>query len=232
MKMEKKKNRVIDLINIKEWEIKWAIITTVVLGLVFIYIDFYKDFNIYENCVRDLLMCTLGALIGLLGFSLSGIAIIVSLFSAKEKNLINRINGKDKIVDILTSYSFLAKNIGIQCFVLITIYFLISSSRPLINGIVFYVCVALEIYHIAFIIYYTIALVKNCIELYRIKGVYSGIENVEKSIHDKVNEVKIDYIFSTLINNYGCSKDEIISKLLLFTQTSHLNKRLCTLKIQ
>lgn len=223
--MKNKKNKMYDLVNVKEWEVRWAAFTTLVIFVVFIYIDFYKEFSVYESDLKNLMTCILGAFIGLLGFSLSGIAIIVSLFSTKETNAINKINGKDKIIDILTSYSFLAKNIGIQCFLLVVIYFLVSSRHPIMNNVAFYVCLIVEIYHIAFVIYYTIALVKNCVELYRIKEIYSDIENAEKSIHDTVNEVKIDYIFSTLIENYGCSRDEIIEKLILFIKESQLENK-------
>lgn len=220
-----KRNKMSDLFNIHEWEVKGAILITIIFVIFFWYINFYEEFFFYETIVKDLIIEILGAYIGLLGFSLSGIAIIVSLFSKKEIALINEINKKETTTLILESYGFLAKNIGIECFILIMFYFLISSKRPLVNIWFFYVIIAIEIYYIAFIIFYTVALVGNCIELYKIKNIYHEIEVTEKTIHDIVSEVKIDYIFSTLVNIHSYTTEEIVSNLVLFVQESSVNNK-------
>lgn len=222
---KQKKRRIFDLINIKEWEVKLSVFITIVFAIVFVQIDCYNKFFLFENVIENLAGNMLNALIGLLGFSLSGISIIVALFSAKEAQIIDKINGKGKIYEILEEYVFLAINIGIQCVMLIIIFFLVSSELNLPNKIVFYIAVCLEVYHVTFIVFYTVALVKNCIKLYKIKSMYSQIENAEKTIHDTVNEVKIDYIFSTLINNYGCSQEEVIDNLVSFVDDGEIENK-------
>lgn len=226
MMMEERINkRIFDLINIKEWEVKLSILITAIFIAVLSLIEFYDCFFVYENAIENLLGNLLNALIGLLGFSLSGIAIIVSLFSTKEAKLIERFNGNGKIVEILEGYSFLAINIAFQCLALIVIYFLICSECALPDFRLFYFIIFVEVYHVIFIVMYTVALVKNCIELYKIKNIYTQIENTEKTIHDTVNEIKIDYIFSTLINNYGCTQDEVIDNLIEFVRDAELENK-------
>lgn len=94
----------------------------------------------------------------------------------------------------------------------------------------FYILVWMELYHVVFIILYTVALVKNCIELYKIKNIYSKINRTQRSIHDEVNEVKIDYIFSTLINIYGFSQKEVIDGLLTFIEDSNIQNKESVIK--
>lgn len=225
MKKNKQQSKMFDLFNIKEWEVKWSIVTAFIIFFILMYLDFYKEFSFYEEAIKNLIGDVFGALVGLLGFALSGIAIIVSLFSTKEAKMIEQLNGSGKIIEILESYSFLAKNTGVQCFVLLIIYFAIFSNHLLLCSIPFHILLFIEIYHIVFIIWYTVALVKNCIELYKIKTIYSKIKYTKKSIHDTVNEVKIDFIFSTLINNYGCTEEEVISNLIAFVEESQLGNK-------
>ena len=71
---------------------------------------------------------------------------------------------------------------------------------------------------------------ENCIELYKIKNIYSKINRTQKSIHDEVNEVKIDYIFSTLINIHDFSQKEVIDNLLLFIEESDLQNKESVIK--
>lgn len=223
--MKKRLKKVYDLINIQEWEVKTTLVITILGVAILICMEFYNKFNMYEEPVKNILVCLIGALIGLLGFSLSGIAIIVSLFTREEEKLISEINGKESIKVILLSYSFLAVNIGIQCVVAIFIYLVMSGDMPICKQYFFWILTFVEIYHIVFIIFYTIALVKNCIKLYEIKTIYKRIEDEKKSIHDITNEIKIDYIFSTLTNIYGYTKEEVIENLILFVEDSRISNQ-------
>lgn len=237
------RNRFYDLFDKKEWEVRWAFGVSVSLVLFFLVINFYNDFFHYKESISNLIICFVGAMLGLLGFALSGIAIIVSLFTKEEAANINAINGENTITNILSSYSFLAKNIAIQCLALFLLYFLNEGNADIaliyflnkvipdiVSILLFYALVGVEIYHIVFIILYTVALIKNCIELYRIKNIYSKMDQVQKSIHDEVNEVKIDYIFSTLINIYEFSQREVIDGLLTFIEDSNMQNKESVIK--
>lgn len=217
---QREKKRYHDLIAFREWEVKWAAGSSILLLLFFLFINLYDDFYYYKEGIANLIICFIGAMLGLLGFALSGIAIIVSLYTKEELMKISEINGDDVIADILTSYCFLAKNIAFQCMILFVLYFLNASKADIIPMIFFYILVWLETYHISFIILYTVALVGNCIKLYRIKNIYSKMGQIQKNIHDEINEIKIDYIFSLLINIHNFSEQEIIEDLIGFIEES------------
>ena len=110
----KKRNRIYDLIDIREWEVKVSILITInFLLCTFCWLKFgiriLKTFC--KITLPDLMLLYFGmAMFGMLGFSLSGVAIIVSLFSNNEIKKIDEINGTGTIEYILSSYIFLAIN--------------------------------------------------------------------------------------------------------------------------
>ncbi len=220
-----KHKKIYDLINLKEWEVLASLIVTLLFVVTSVFNNFYEEFKVYESAVGNLSTNILNAFIGLLGFSLSGIAIVVSMFSVKESLLIEQYNGKGKISDILRSYVFLAANIAIQCIILIALYFVICSNATLVIKEIFYLIMFLEIYHIVFIILYTVALVKNCIKLYKIKCTYNQIDAQGKTISDVANEVKIDYVLSTLSNVCECTNEEVIDDMLRFVDEGNVDNK-------
>lgn len=219
------KNRIYDLINLKEWEVKISIVITAVLLFFLYYFDFYNDFHIFESGITDFILCGLGAMFGMLGFALSGVAIIVSLFSKNEVRIIHKINGKSTIDYLLSSYVFLAINVAVQGVILLLLYLALLSDKSILDKKIFWVITCIEVYHIIFIIFYTVALIENCIKMYKIKNIYEEIENKEKNFYSTVNEIKIDFIFSTLINNFGCSLEEIVKNLILFINDSTIENK-------
>lgn len=225
MMIVKKANRIYDLINIREWEVKASIVITTLLTICFKWLELYPDFKNFENILQDLMLCILGAMFGLLGFSLSGVAFIVSLFSHSELKKIDKINGTGTIEYILSSYTFLAVNIAVQCIGIVIVYMSLSSNKDLANKMVFWLITTIEIYHVVFIIFYTVALIKNCIDLYKVKNIYAEISDKEKKFYDVLNEVKIDFIFATLMNIYNFSIEDIKNSLISFVNDSELKNK-------
>ena len=214
-----------DMINIKSYEVKMAGIFTILFIILLHNIDFYDNFKEYQELIIALFPQLISPSIGLLGFSLSGIAIIVSFFKKSEIDCIDRINGSGVIKFILSEYSFLSENIAIQCVVLFTMYFLVSSNITQASFCVFWCIVFLEIYHVLFIIFYTVALVRNIIKLYEIKNIYENVLDEKKGFWNEVNEVKIDFIISTLIQNYNCALEDVVKSMIDFVASSDMQNK-------
>lgn len=220
-----KKSRIYDIININEWEVKVTIVITAILLFFLSYFGFYNDFGRFESSIVDFILEALGAMFGMLGFALSGVAIIVSLFNKNEIKAIDKINGGGTIDYLLSSYVFLAANVAVQSVILLLMYFALLSDKNILERNMFWIITSIEIYHIIFIIFYTVALIENCIKMYKIKTIYEEIENKEKNFYCTVNEIKIDFIFSTLINNFGCSLDDIVKNLTMFLNGSSIENK-------
>lgn len=223
--MGKSKCKLYDLINIKEWEVKSSIFVTIIFVGFFWYVDLYGNIVTFIEVLCSCMECLIGALIGLLGFTLSGITIIVSLFTKEEIKLIKRVNNKDIVDEVLSSYVFLAENVAIQCVGLFIIDIILNSDLPIVDIRLFYFLITIVVYHIAFIIFYTTALVKNCIKIYKIKSLYDELDSVEKRDYELANEIKIDYILSIIMKKYDISLEEIVSDIINLTEESEIEDK-------
>lgn len=219
------KHRIYDLVNLKAWEVKVTIFITAIVLCVLSYFDFYSEFYKFEGAITEVALVLVGAMFGTLGFSLSGVAIIVSLFNKKEIKIIDKINGEGKIEYLLSSYVFLAINVATQIVLLLIVYLAMMSDKNILESKGFWLITSVEVYHIIFIIFYTVALIENCIKMYNIKNIYEEIEDKEKNFYNIVNEVKIDFIFSTMINNFGCNLEDVKKSLIEFVDESNLKNK-------
>lgn len=225
--MEKKRNRIrlFDLINPCELEVRLSFAFTCIIIIGFVHIELYTDFYLFQDKICSLIELIIGSFIGLLGFSVSGIAIIVTLFTKEETFLISQINGNDSIERILGSYKFLSESLAIEIIYLIVIDFCISSNNNLITAKVFWLLVSVGIYHFCFNIFYLIALIKNCIELYKIKQIYGEIQNVNFTSQNERNEARIDFILATLMNICKCSQEDLSKELINYVKRSSMENK-------
>lgn len=221
----KLKTKLWDLINWKEPEVKISILlTTFSLPLLY-YLQIYNNFSIYEGKICTILEIIIGEIIGLIGFSISGIAIIVALFSKEEAYLIKKINDENAIEKILRSYRFLSESLAVEIIYLIGVDLCISSNKELVNKYIFWILVMIIVYHFCFNISYLIALINNCIKLYKIKQIYGEIQktNLDKQV-ERI-EVRIDFILSTLMNLCKCSQNDLCKELIHFVEVSQLERK-------
>lgn len=223
--MGKSKCKLYDLINIKEWEVKCSIFVTIIFVGFFEYVDLYANIATFIDVLCSCMECLIGALIGLLGFTLSGITIIVSLFTKEEIKLIKRVNNKDIVDELLSSYIFLAENVALQCVGLFILDIILNSELPIVDIRLFYFLIIIEVYHIVFIIFYTTALVKNCIKIYKIKSLYDELDSVEKRDYELANEIKIDYIIGIIMKKYDISLEEIVNDITDLIEESQIENK-------
>jgi hypothetical protein len=121
--------------------------------------QFYNKFNIFSETLLDIFMCFLGGYIGIIGFSLSGMAIMLGLFNKKQIQTIEKHNGQGVIEDIMSSYAFLSFVSAINIFLFVILDFAISSDKKRISIVLFWICVFIIIYLALFNIFYAVSLV-------------------------------------------------------------------------
>ena len=219
----KRKIKLYDLVNIHETEVKLAIIFTAFTIFILVYLQIYNNFSLFEERFSSILEMLSGGLIGLLGFSISGIAIIVTLFTKEETYWITKLNGENSIERILGSYKFLSLSLAVEviCFVIIDIS--LSSDKKLIEENIFWFIILIIVYHLYFNLFYLVALINNCIELYKIKRIYGELEKRNLQYDNNKDDVRIDFIMATLLNICNCTQEELYSSLKEFVERSSLN---------
>ena len=197
-----------DIINIKEPETQISIAISIALCAIFYKVGFYSDINAYLELLQNIIMCFVGGFIGMTGFSLAGMTMMVSLFSRKQVELIEKNNGSGSIEQIMGSYSYLAFISGINAFVLIITSVLIACDKkqlPVIGLIIFTFVVS---YLSFFDIFYAVALVYNCISLFQISKIYNE-EKVQQNVEVLANNIAIDYMISILVEKLHITRDDV-----------------------
>src|SRR5699024_4110251 len=89
----------------------------------------------------------------------------------------------------------------------------------------FYVILSIVVYYISFIIFYSISLIGNIIRLFYISHLYSGIQEKKMTLYEQVNEVRIDFILNSILNDSNVPKDEFRDKLVEFVNLSNFENK-------
>lgn len=210
-----------DYLNFKSFEIKMSLITVLAILVLFYTLNIYDNFNAFLLPLQNLTLYIFQALIGMLGIILAGLAIIVGLLNKETIHSIEKHNDKLSLQKTLISFEFLSFNIGIGIFIFVIIHLILYSKQSLINTILFYFILAIVTYFLAFIMFYTISLIGNCIRVFYINNIYNDIATKEKNIYEAANEVRIDYLLYALQKQTHVSPNELLDDLDKFVDATN-----------
>lgn len=210
----KKYKRYRDYFAFAHFEVYGSIVCTLFFCcLLFGVLDFYDGFVVVQDDVKQIICEVIGGSFSLIGMSLAGMAIITSLFPPEVLALIERVDKNDTINRVLSQFEFSALNLGIQSTYLVAIYMAIASDQEKVGIICFICIVIIVLYHFFFNIFYIIALIGNCIKINQIKNACNKFFSVEKSIVDRANEVRIDYILAIILADKGIDRKQALEEL-------------------
>lgn len=210
----KKYGRLCDYFAFTHFEVYGSIICTLIFGFVlFRVFGFYDGFLGVQDDVKQIVCEVIGGSFSLIGMSLAGMAIITSLFPPEVLALIEKVDENDTINRVLSQFEFSALNLGIQIVYLTIIYMAIASNQEMVGKAFFTCIVVLVLYHFFFNIFYIIALIGNCIKINQIKNACNKVSSVEKSIIDRANEIRIDYLLAIVLSDRGIDRKQVLGKL-------------------
>ena len=180
----------------------------------------------YQDAIGQIICVIIGGEFTLIGMSLAGMAIIVSVFSPDVLRVINKVDKKDTINRVLSQFEFSAFNLAVQIGYLLFIYLLIASDKNKIDQVYFKVIFGVITYHFFFNLFYIIALIENCIKINEIKNTINKIYEVEKTTVDRANELRIDYILAIVLEEKGISKNDMLKTLYnMIDKTKETNEK-------
>lgn len=188
-------------------------VTTVILLAVFVAIDYYGNFDFFLDISNNIFLGVIAGLFGSIGFALSGIAIIISLFSRRDAETIEKYNPKGALGKIMSGYEFLAFHCAINIMLMFILYLLSNSTLVILPMPLFYFVAAATVYFVSFDIYYMCSLVGNCVKLHEIKCSYEKVQELERSVLDNANEIRIDLLISIIMEHTGITLNEIVDAL-------------------
>lgn len=173
-----------DIYKLNSLEVLISLISALAFTSILFFIINNSNYEDINNLIRALTKDIAISLIGLLGFIVAALAILTSAISKKVMNIIQKKNKLDIIKRILLSFYLLGLIIGITIVIGFLLY-LISFISVDINIKLFVVVTFIMTYLVVFILFYSIGLIGNCVQIFSIINISDNI-NVNLSKENRI----------------------------------------------
>lgn len=220
-----------DIFNIKSIEVVVSLIVAIVFTIIMIKIIANINYEDINNLIRSLTKDVAIALIGLLGFIVTGLAILTSAISNKLMNIVYKKQKIQIIKKILLSFYFLGLIIGITIVLQFTLYlvsfFSVNINRWLLGIVTFIVT-----YLVTFILFYSIALIGNCVQIFNIINIptqnYTYLKKEDRDLFDSFRISTLErllFISDTLNGKEKVNEYRRIMTILIQNLTNEEQKK-------
>lgn len=159
-------------ILIKSREAFLSIIFTAIILCVINYLYATIASDKFNGLIRETSLVVFPALLGMLGFIISGMAIITGTVTNKVLSNINKVLKAENIISIIFTFYFVGVLIGINIFLYIILYLLTYTSLSF-NYFIINLYGLISIYLFVFAIIESISLLGSCIRLLLVCFKYS-----------------------------------------------------------
>ncbi len=208
------------LIDIKQPEVKWALVTSVLLEVLLVQIKLYSNFSLYAADICSLLQDLIGSLVSLIGVAIAGVTIAITLFTREQVTIIEKVK-TGAFETVLDDFKWLALLSTVNTAVFLGIILVIKSPYPLVEVHVFYLISFLLVYVFFYLLFYGYALIGNCIKLYRLKNTLEDITKQSKSVPLSALEFQTDFLVSKLLKNDKAEAKKFYSELISLVEKSN-----------
>lgn len=200
-------------------------ILALVATLMAVYTSAYPLLQKMMSDIKAFILCIIGGSITLLGISISGIAIVVALFTVQDIEYINKIK-EGAFEELLWDFKFLAFHIAAGVIILSVVYFGEYIRLPnVLAHMVTYSMVFYIVYFLVFTVLYCASLVGNCIKLSSLKQILHKADIFGKSMYEQINEMVSERVVAVLARTYGFTIEEFYLDLVQTLQNSDLSNK-------
>lgn len=215
-----------ELLDFNSLESKISLIFSIIFCLLFYFILTTSTIDDINNITRALTKDVAIAILGLLGFLIAGLAILLSSITP---NIVYNIKSYKKyncLYSIFLGFYFEGLLIGFTILLLI-IFHLSTYINWNINFNLFIIPAFLLSFLVIFILFYSISLIGNCISIFEIVNEYSNGNNASNtlSFEDKTlfNEIKLIVLEEILIiQPRDLDDDELLNEYINLFE-DHIN---------
>jgi len=211
-------------LDFHEPEVIHASITTLLFLISFLLIDLFDVFFCHISEVQSLLLTLIGGLLSLLGFSITGIAIVISWFSAHDIKFIEELK-TDSFSEILDTFKDFAYDMVINIVLFLLVYLLTLSDLPRPEKFLFYIFTAVLSYLFLYILFYGWALLQNCITLSNLKKLINESATEDKSKFDILNEVALEQLVEIIYRGSHQDSKSFYESLLKMIKDSSIPQK-------
>ncbi|AYE53513.2 hypothetical protein OEA_28000 (plasmid) [Priestia megaterium NCT-2] len=178
--------------------------------------------NLKENKIeyivtitQNILLNTTFGLLGLLGFIISGLAVISGTIGHQVTHKIIKKKKFDSLLSILFSFYFIGRFIGILIVLFILSYFIMGISLKF--NIYLYGAISIVLsYSLFFTVFFSVSLLGTCLNMFVLNYSYSrdpAHDNESVNIDKIFDGIRIDAVTALMNGKFNVSKEEFISAL-------------------
>lgn len=187
------------LIDMRQPEVKWSTLTSILLEALFLFLSLHKTFIIYEDDICNLILYIIAGLIGFIGVAVAGIAIIITLFTSEQIKLIDRLES-GAFDQLLYDFKWFSLIAAIETVVFIALIFVIRSPYPVADQFLFYIVSFILAYSFFYLLFYGSALIGNFIKLSHLKCKLDSISDLVPSTPISAIELQLDFLVAKFLN--------------------------------
>lgn len=157
-----------------------AVVISIIISIIWIYLFNTIDINVFNDIIREVSTNIFAALIGMLGFIISGLAILTGTITERVIDLIDKKGIVTSLISILYSFYFIGAFIGVSILLFITMYLLSFPDIVATNFSVAFISFSLS-YMFCFSVIYSIALLGTCLRIFLVSYKFIKDDREEKS---------------------------------------------------
>ena len=218
-----------DLIDFRSIECIVSIISVIFIDIIFLVLNKYIDIDTFVNEAISFVDNIGMALIGFLGFIVTGLAILTGAISSKVVKRLQNRNKMEKLEKILLSFYLLGIISAFEILCIIILHFICMIPVSSILGINI-VIISLLTYLTVFIIFYAVKLIGNCLELFYILNSMQLIDDDATDLKNNYNNYRILALEKLGLSNTSLDTIEnyrqIIIELINMDNISDQEKRI------
>ncbi|MGP4078541.1 hypothetical protein ACTWQL_01395 [Pseudalkalibacillus sp. R45] len=174
-KSMREKGELEPILNFKEFEVYFSLICSLISTIViYFFVNTNLDSNItfIVTTTQNILLYTIAGLIGMLGFIVSGLAIVSGTTSSKVIEIMINKEKFNYLLSVLFSFFYIGLIIGVLIFVNIILYFIIGINAKF-SFPIYILLVFIMSYGVFFTLFYIVSLLGTCINIFILNYIYS-----------------------------------------------------------
>lgn len=211
-------------IDIRQPEVKWAAGVSIILTGLFFAFPIYSDFATYEDEICSLIQCIIAGAFGLIGVSIAGIAIVITLFTVEQIQMLEKLQA-GAFDDLLYDFKWFALIASLEISVFVATLFIIRSPYPLVPKPAFYLIVFVLIYSVFYLVFYGYSLIGNFIKMSKLKQSLSTIPDQIKSTPVQAMELQLNFLVSKLVKGNKDDAKLFYTELIEIVEESSISNR-------
>lgn len=193
------------------FEVYTSAVISIFITIIIIWLyEARVDMNSLNELIRNVSLYIAAALIGLLGFTISGLAIMSSTMSTNVIKMIDDDDNMDSLLNVFLSFYFAGFVIGFTIFIFLVIY-IITYFPYNFNLLIIIAFSLIATYLVSFIVFYSISLLGTCISMFQINYNFSKGLDMSKSLNGKEK----GYTLEIIRNNFNNYRINALGKVLI-----------------